>query len=113
MRNPSSAPISIKSAVSDRIRAISRLSISTDRSSTRERRYAKRFDMDEDVRDPLELLLDGDADLSGNLVRFKHGHERVNFQVKVDVILETRFARQAFLHCSCAGHLQSDITHLM
>src|SRR5690349_6353551 len=99
MRKPSSAAISIRSAVSSSSLAMWMLSID---SIVRRRR----LDVDKDVGDPGNVGPNRGPDSARNLMSVFDGEVWVDLEVEVDVILETSLAGAAFLDPECARHLQ-------
>src|SRR5215471_20522195 len=105
MRNPSSPAISIKSAVSLRIRAISRFSMGPARHRGLIRLY-----VDQHVGHPIQRLFDSNADLRSELMGFIDAHIRVHFEVQIDVPLQPGLTGKTFLDSARPAYSERDFT---
>src|SRR5258708_34811001 len=95
MRNPSSPAISIRSAVSESIRAISRFSMmAPSRCTLRYFIEPVRLHVHKHIGNPGHLGAYLVARLRCDFVRSADGHLRVDFQMQVHVILQACLARE-------------------
>src|SRR6202022_4678719 len=99
---PSSAATSIRSAVSASTRAISRFSMCPVRKCS----HQVWLDVHQNIRHPIHLLANPDADLGCNLVRFVDAHGRVDFQMQIHMPLQSGLARVAFLDSECTWNTE-------
>src|SRR6185312_5351666 len=103
MRNPSSPPISIRSAVSERSLAISLFSMLAAAargpiagSLELAKSIRGRLDMNQNVRYPVQPLLDLHLHLRRDFMRLAHSEIRINLKVQIDVIFKSGATSEAF-----------------
>ena len=66
------------------------------------------LDVYQDVFDPIEIALDGDADRGGDVVGGADGELGIDFEVQVDVIAQAGFAGETFLDAEGTGDAHGD-----